>query len=192
MTVHHEVLRAQLNKYKGVEMQSDGDAVLLGFRDPVSAIAWCLATQQVPIAAVSCHLQCHCLVLGHATDTHRCWCPVTLGFWHCKPYWHLWGTHVIMLTSCICVCTRKGSQIMTDDTACRSHALLLEQALLGANWPNQLQKHKLTRTATLAGLTKSTANSQPAPGQENVPVSSIHVVLACFFCPFILGYAVVK
>ena len=51
MTVHHEVLRAQLNKYKGVEMQSDGDAVLLGFRDPVSAIAWCLATQQVPIAA---------------------------------------------------------------------------------------------------------------------------------------------
>ncbi|DBA86983.1 TPA: hypothetical protein ACH3X2_000365 [Trebouxia sp. C0005] len=88
MTVHHEVLRAQLNKYKGVEMQSDGDAVLLGFRDPVSAIAWCLATQQ---------------------------------------------------------------------------------ALLGANWPNQLQKHKLTRTATLAGLTKSTANSQPAPGQENVP-----------------------
>ena len=49
MTVHHEVLRAQLNKYKGVEMQSDGDAVLLGFRDPVSATAWCLATQQVPI-----------------------------------------------------------------------------------------------------------------------------------------------
>lgn len=47
MTVHHEVLRAQLNKYKGVEMQIDGDAVLLGFRDPVSAIAWCLATQQV-------------------------------------------------------------------------------------------------------------------------------------------------
>ena len=47
MTVHHEVLRAQLNKYKGVEMQMDGDAVLLGFRDPVSAIAWCLATQQV-------------------------------------------------------------------------------------------------------------------------------------------------
>ncbi len=51
MTVHHEVLRAQLNKYKGVEMQSDGDAVLLGFRDPVSAIAWCLATQQVHIIA---------------------------------------------------------------------------------------------------------------------------------------------
>lgn len=47
MTVHHEVLRAQLNKYKGVEMQIEGDAVLLGFRDPVSAIAWCLATQQV-------------------------------------------------------------------------------------------------------------------------------------------------
>ena len=47
MTVHHEVLRAQLNKYKGVEMQIDGDAVLLGFREPVSAIAWCLATQQV-------------------------------------------------------------------------------------------------------------------------------------------------
>lgn len=45
------------------------------------------------------------------------------------------------------------------------------QALLGANWPNQLQKHKLTRTATLAGLSKSTATSQPAPGQENVPVS---------------------
>ena len=65
---------------------------------------------------------------------------------------------------------------MVDVTVCRSHALLLEQALLGANWPNQLQKHKLTRTATLAGLTKSTANSQPAPGQENVPVSSIHLV----------------
>lgn len=36
-------------------MQIDGDAVLLGFRDPVSAIAWCLATQQVqlgiPVAA---------------------------------------------------------------------------------------------------------------------------------------------
>lgn len=47
MTVHHEVLRAQLNKYKGVEMQIDGDAVLLGFKDPVSATAWCLATQQV-------------------------------------------------------------------------------------------------------------------------------------------------
>lgn len=47
MTVYHEVLRAQLNKYKGVEMQIDGDAVLLGFRDPVSAIAWSLATQQV-------------------------------------------------------------------------------------------------------------------------------------------------
>ena len=51
MTVHHEVLRAQLNKYKGVEMQIDGDAVLLGFRDPVSAIAWCLATQQVCISS---------------------------------------------------------------------------------------------------------------------------------------------
>lgn len=48
ITIHHEVLRAQLTKYKGVEMQIDGDAVLLGFRDPVSATAWCLATQQVP------------------------------------------------------------------------------------------------------------------------------------------------
>ena len=47
MTVYGEVLRAQLNKYKGVEMQADGDAVLLGFRDPVSAVAWALATQQV-------------------------------------------------------------------------------------------------------------------------------------------------
>lgn len=47
MTIHHEVLRAQLTKYKGVEMQVDGDAVLFGFRDPVSASAWCLATQQV-------------------------------------------------------------------------------------------------------------------------------------------------
>lgn len=53
MTVHHEVLRAQLNKYKGVEMQIDGDAVLLGFRDPVSAIAWCLATQQVGTVSYS-------------------------------------------------------------------------------------------------------------------------------------------
>lgn len=47
MVVCHEVLRAQLNKYKGVEMQADGDAVLLGFRDPISAVAWALATQQV-------------------------------------------------------------------------------------------------------------------------------------------------
>ena len=47
MAVQHEVLRAQLTKYKGVEMQVDGDAVLFGFRDPVSATAWCLATQQV-------------------------------------------------------------------------------------------------------------------------------------------------
>lgn len=47
MTVYGEVLRAQLNKYKGVEMQADGDAILLGFRDPVSAVAWALATQQV-------------------------------------------------------------------------------------------------------------------------------------------------
>lgn len=54
MTVHHEVLRAQLNKYKGVEMQIDGDAVLLGFRDPVSALAWCLATQQVRCKTVDC------------------------------------------------------------------------------------------------------------------------------------------
>lgn len=53
MTVHHEVLRAQLNKYKGVEMQIDGDAVLLGFKDPVSAIAWCLATQQVGMLCYS-------------------------------------------------------------------------------------------------------------------------------------------
>lgn len=47
MTVYGEVLRAQLNKYKGVEMQADGDAMLLGFRDPASAVAWALATQQV-------------------------------------------------------------------------------------------------------------------------------------------------
>ena len=47
MAVHHEVLRAQLDKFKGVEMQVDGDAVLLGFKDPASAVAWCLATQQV-------------------------------------------------------------------------------------------------------------------------------------------------
>lgn len=81
---------------------------------------------------------------------------------------------------------------MVDITACCSHALLLEQALLGANWPNQLQKHKLTRTATLAGLTKSTANSQPAPGQENVPVSSIYLVLvACLYYFFFLCHAVV-
>lgn len=53
MTVHHEVLRAQLNKYKGVEMQIDGDAVLLAFKDPVSAIAWCLATQQVGMLCYS-------------------------------------------------------------------------------------------------------------------------------------------
>lgn len=44
------------------------------------------------------------------------------------------------------------------------------QALLGANWPNQLQKHKLTRTQTLAGLTKATANLRTAPDQENIPV----------------------
>ena len=49
MVVYGEVLRAQLNKYKGVEMQADGDAILLGFRDPVSAVAWALATQQVCI-----------------------------------------------------------------------------------------------------------------------------------------------
>ena len=49
MSVHHEVLRAQLTKYKGCEMQVDGDAVLFGFKDPVSATAWCLATQQVPL-----------------------------------------------------------------------------------------------------------------------------------------------
>ena len=49
MVVYGEVLRAQLNKYKGVEMQADGDAILLGFRDPVSAVAWALATQQVRI-----------------------------------------------------------------------------------------------------------------------------------------------
>ena len=52
-----------------------------------------------------------------------------------------------------------------------AHLDLPVQALLGANWPNQLQKHKLTRTATLAGLTKSTATSQSAPGQDNGPVS---------------------
>ena len=64
MTVHHEVLRAQLNKYKGVEMQIDGDAVLLAFKDPVSAIAWCLATQQVGNAVLSsvttCMSKCAC------------------------------------------------------------------------------------------------------------------------------------
>ena len=61
MTVYGEVLRAQLNKYKGVEMQADGDAVLLGFRDPVSAVAWALATQQVCFKrgqSVSVDMQC--------------------------------------------------------------------------------------------------------------------------------------
>ena len=53
MVVYHEVIRAQLNKYKGVEMQADGDAVLLGFRDPISAVAWALATQQVCFLHVS-------------------------------------------------------------------------------------------------------------------------------------------
>lgn len=179
MTVHHEVLRAQLNKYKGVEMQSDGDAVLLGFRDPVSAIAWCLATQQVPIVAG--------VLSAWAFGMQAPLAPVVNAHCHADKLFvyapGAWSRNN-------CVCTSKGSQIMVDDTACCSHALLLEQALLGANWPNQLQKHKLTRTATLAGLTKSTANSQPAPGQENVPVSSIHLaLLACLFCPFPFFFA---
>ena len=76
MTVHHEVLRAQLNKYKGVEMQNDGDAVLLGFRDPVSAIAWCLSTQQVCVACTSLSLAG---MLYATNDTHlhtflECFC----------------------------------------------------------------------------------------------------------------------
>lgn len=152
-------------------MQSDGDAVLLGFRDPVSAVAWCLATQQVHIIAGA--------LLALVFGMNAPLAPVVNARCH--------ADKLVVYAQAVCVCTSKGPHITVDVTACRSHALLLEQALLGANWPNQLQKHKLTRTATLAGLTKSTANSQPAPGQENVPVSSIYLVLsACLFCPFFL------
>ena len=45
--VHDHVIRAQLGKYNGYEVTTEGDAFLLAFHEASDAIAWSAATQQV-------------------------------------------------------------------------------------------------------------------------------------------------
>lgn len=71
----------------------------------------------------------------------------------------------------------QNTDVMQAITSVAAVEVVALQALLGANWPNQLQKHKLTRTQTLAGLTKATAHLRTAPDQENIPVSSLHTAV---------------
>lgn len=46
LAVHNALLRATLSEANGYEVKTEGDAFMIAFRDPLSAAAFCLATQE--------------------------------------------------------------------------------------------------------------------------------------------------
>lgn len=46
LAVHNELMRATLAEAKGYEVKTEGDAFMIAFGDPLSAAAFCLATQE--------------------------------------------------------------------------------------------------------------------------------------------------
>eukprot|EP00891_Asterochloris_glomerata_P005056 jgi/Astpho2/5056/fgenesh1_pg.00071_%23_35_t len=49
--VHDRIMRAQLFKFGGYEITTEGDAFLMAFHEPTAAVAWGLATQQALLTA---------------------------------------------------------------------------------------------------------------------------------------------
>ena len=45
--LHDKIMRGHLRDFFGFEVSTEGDAFLLAFHDPVDAVKWCIAVQQV-------------------------------------------------------------------------------------------------------------------------------------------------
>jgi adenylate cyclase len=46
LAIHNNIMREKINKYKGYEVKTEGDAFMIAFTNPVDACKWCSDVQE--------------------------------------------------------------------------------------------------------------------------------------------------